>query len=191
MIVALDVPSGLDATTGESAAGMVSAHVTLMYGTVKRGALLSRAVCGRLLLLDIGLHEHACTADEDGAWTMLNTHELSARLPSIEWNAYKGQRGHVAIVGGASGMAGAAVRAVFIRAPAVESVGPGVTVIGRVAAVTHADASRHVGRIVAVRQGNLLATAFHPELTGDTRVHRLLVDLASGINSGHGDEEQR
>ena len=89
------------------------------------------------------------------------------------------------------GMAGAAVRAVFIRAPAVESVGPGVTVIGRVAAVTHADASRHVGRIVAVRQGNLLATAFHPELTGDTRVHRLLVDLASGINSGHGDEEQR
>ncbi|MCU1678547.1 MAG: glutamine amidotransferase [Frankiales bacterium] len=89
------------------------------------------------------------------------------------------------------GMAGEALRAVFIRAPAVESVGAGVTVIGRVDAVTHAEAAAHVGRIVAVRQGNLLATAFHPELTGDTRVHRLLVDLARGINSGHGDEEQR
>ncbi|MDQ1725440.1 MAG: pyridoxal 5-phosphate synthase pdxT subunit [Frankiaceae bacterium] len=89
------------------------------------------------------------------------------------------------------GMAGAAVRAVFIRAPAVESVGAGVTVIGRVEAVRHEAAAPHVGRIVAVRQGNLLATAFHPELTGDTRVHRLLVDLARGINSGHGDEEQR
>ena len=96
------------------------------------------------------------------------------------------------------GMVGAAVRAVFIRAPAVESVGAGVTVIGRVAAVARADAAEHVGRIVAVRQGNLLATAFHPELTGDTRVHRLLVDLARGgagheqvVYGQHGNEEQR
>lgn len=110
-IVALDVPSGLDATTGECAAGMVSAHVTLMYGTVKRGALLSRAVSGRLLLLDIGLHEHACAGDQDGAWRMLNAHELASSLPSIAWNAHKGQRGHVAIVGGAPGMAGAVILA--------------------------------------------------------------------------------
>ena len=96
------------------------------------------------------------------------------------------------------GVAGAAMRAVFIRAPAVESVGPGVTVIGRVEAVRSVDAEQHVGRIVAVRQGNLLATAFHPELTGDTRVHRLLVDLARGeaeheqVGYGqHGNEEQR
>ena len=90
------------------------------------------------------------------------------------------------------GTAGEAVRAVFIRAPAVESVGDGVTVIGRVDAVRHADAAGHVGRIVAVRQGNLLATAFHPELTGDTRVHRLLVELARGYEtSENGDEEQR
>lgn len=58
------------------------------------------------------------------------------------------------------------VPAVFIRAPWVEKVGEGVRVLGRVA-----------GRIVAVRQGNLLATAFHPELTGDLRIHRLFVDL--------------
>ena len=63
-------------------------------------------------------------------------------------------------------------RAVFIRAPWVERVGPGVTVLGRVPAAGTPDA-----RIVAVRQGNLLATAFHPELAGDLRVHRLFVEL--------------
>jgi 5'-phosphate synthase pdxT subunit len=56
--------------------------------------------------------------------------------------------------------------AVFIRAPWVESVGEGVEVLGRAA-----------GRIVAVRQGSLLATAFHPELTGDLRVHRYFVEM--------------
>jgi 5'-phosphate synthase pdxT subunit len=61
--------------------------------------------------------------------------------------------------------------AVFIRAPWVEAVGPGVQALGR---VTSGDAA---GRIVAVRQGNLLATAFHPELTGDLRVHRYFVEM--------------
>jgi pyridoxal 5'-phosphate synthase pdxT subunit len=64
--------------------------------------------------------------------------------------------------------------AVFIRAPWVERVGPAVQVLGRVPAADRPD-----GRIVAVRQGNLLATAFHPELAGDLRVHRLFVELAS------------
>jgi pyridoxal 5'-phosphate synthase pdxT subunit len=61
--------------------------------------------------------------------------------------------------------------AVFIRAPWVESVGAEVQVLGRVAGGSTA------GRIVAVRQGNLLATSFHPELTGDLRVHRFFVDM--------------
>nr|BFE69564.1 pyridoxal 5'-phosphate synthase glutaminase subunit PdxT [Actinoplanes digitatis] len=61
--------------------------------------------------------------------------------------------------------------AVFIRAPWVEEVGAEVSVLGR---VTSGPAA---GRIVAVRQGNLLATAFHPELTGDLRVHRYFVEL--------------
>jgi pyridoxal 5'-phosphate synthase pdxT subunit len=60
--------------------------------------------------------------------------------------------------------------AVFIRAPWVEDVGEGVEVLGRAA-----------GSIVAVRQGNLLATAFHPELTGDLRVHRYFVELVRGF----------
>ncbi|MEU8251243.1 pyridoxal 5'-phosphate synthase glutaminase subunit PdxT [Nonomuraea sp. NPDC048916] len=64
--------------------------------------------------------------------------------------------------------AGEPVHAVFIRAPWVESVGPDVQVLGR---------AEPGDRIVAVRQGPLLATSFHPELTGDTRVHRYFVDM--------------
>jgi 5'-phosphate synthase pdxT subunit len=68
-------------------------------------------------------------------------------------------------------IAGGDFHAVFIRAPWVEEVGNGVRVMGR---VTSGPAA---GRIVAVQQGNLLATAFHPELTGDLRVHRHFVEL--------------
>ncbi|MFI0794666.1 pyridoxal 5'-phosphate synthase glutaminase subunit PdxT [Micromonospora rubida] len=70
-----------------------------------------------------------------------------------------------------AGVGGAAFHAVFIRAPWVERVGPGVEVLGRVTDSPTGD------RIVAVRQGNLLATSFHPELTGDLRLHRYFVDL--------------
>jgi 5'-phosphate synthase pdxT subunit len=58
------------------------------------------------------------------------------------------------------------VHAVFIRAPSVEQVGPGVDVLARAE-----------GRIVAVQQGPLMATSFHPEVGGDDRIHRLFVDL--------------
>jgi 5'-phosphate synthase pdxT subunit len=62
-------------------------------------------------------------------------------------------------------------RAVFIRAPWVERAGPGVSVIGK-----------DEGRIVAVRQGVLLATAFHPELTPDRRIHELFVKMVKGTS---------
>ena len=65
------------------------------------------------------------------------------------------------------------VHAVFIRAPWVESTGPGAEVLARVPE----DGSRAAGRVVAVRQGRVLATSFHPELTGDDRVHGLFVDM--------------
>ena len=60
------------------------------------------------------------------------------------------------------------LRAVFIRAPWVERIGAGVTILGT---------DQGTGRIVAVRQGPLLATAFHPELTPDRRIHQLFVDI--------------
>lgn len=67
------------------------------------------------------------------------------------------------------------VHGVFIRAPWVESVGEGVQVLARVDRDAGGQAA--AGRIVAVRQGNLLATSFHPEVGGDSRVHGLFVDL--------------
>ena len=60
------------------------------------------------------------------------------------------------------------LRAVFIRAPWVEQNGENVAVLGT---------EERTGRIVAVRQGQLLATAFHPELTPDRRIHELFVDI--------------
>ncbi len=62
------------------------------------------------------------------------------------------------------------IRAVFIRAPWVESVGTGVEILAIVAGAVE-------DRIVAVRSGSLLATSFHPELTGDHRVHALFADM--------------
>lgn len=77
---------------------------------------------------------------------------------------------------GPVGMAGldAPVHGVFIRAPWVEEAGPGVEVLARVEGGT-AD-----GRIVAVRQGGLMATSFHPEVGSDRRVHAMFVDLVRG-----------
>ena len=76
--------------------------------------------------------------------------------------------------------------AMFIRAPWVEKVGQDVEVVARVAS---GDA---VGRIVAVRQANLLATSFHPEITGDHRMHALFVDMAqSRLDPPNGENEMR
>ncbi len=67
------------------------------------------------------------------------------------------------------GLDGGPVHAVFIRAPWVEDSGPAVEVLASV--------DRHP---VAIREGNLLALSFHPELTGETRFHELLLAMANG-----------
>jgi 5'-phosphate synthase pdxT subunit len=61
------------------------------------------------------------------------------------------------------------VHAVFIRAPVVERVGDDVDVLAQL----------EDGRVVAVREGNVIATAFHPELAGETRFHRLVATMAA------------
>jgi pyridoxal 5'-phosphate synthase pdxT subunit len=68
-----------------------------------------------------------------------------------------------------TGLAGGPVHAVFIRAPWVAEHGPDVQVLAAID-----------GRAVAVRQGNVVAVAFHPELTGETRLHALLLGLIAG-----------
>jgi 5'-phosphate synthase pdxT subunit len=71
------------------------------------------------------------------------------------------------------GLDGGPFRAIFIRAPRIEEVGPEVQVL----------ATLGDGTMVAARQGRMLATAFHPELTDDVRFHRLFLDLASGART--------
>jgi 5'-phosphate synthase pdxT subunit len=66
------------------------------------------------------------------------------------------------------GVDGGPVSGAFIRAPWVAEAGPGVEVLAELD-----------GKVVAVRQGGLLATAFHPELTGEVRLHRWLLDLVA------------
>jgi 5'-phosphate synthase pdxT subunit len=73
------------------------------------------------------------------------------------------------------------VHAIFIRAPIIERTGPDVEVL----------AALPDGRIVAVRQRNVVAVAFHPELAGETRIHRLMVTMAAEhLEPGEGAEAQ-
>lgn len=71
---------------------------------------------------------------------------------------------------GQIGLTSAPYHAIFIRAPLIESVQANVEILAQL----------QDGRIVAARQGKLLATSFHPELTSDERIHRLFVHLAGG-----------
>lgn len=77
-----------------------------------------------------------------------------------------------------SGVDGPPLHAVFIRAPLVERAGPGVEVLAEVAA------RDGVSRPVVCRQGHVIVAAFHPELSGDGRLHRLLLDLVEGRGPG-------
>ncbi len=79
---------------------------------------------------------------------------------------------------------GRPLHAVFIRAPWVEEAGADVEVLARIP--PSAGAGPAAGRIVAVRQGDLLATSFHPELTGDLRVHRYFIGLVHRSGAGGG-----
>ncbi|MFI5257200.1 MAG: NAD(P)H-hydrate dehydratase [Gemmatimonadales bacterium] len=107
ILVALDLPSGLDATSGRSAGGLRAA-LTLTFGTFKRGHLVGREQCGAIVLLDIGLGAHVEAARgiplADPAW-------FRRSLPAIAADANKGTRGRIAVVGGSAGMAGAAILA--------------------------------------------------------------------------------
>jgi NAD(P)H-hydrate epimerase len=106
-VVAVDVPSGMDASTGETPGDVARAHVTLTFGSIKRGHLVNREACGTVVVLDIGLAESSDSSLPrliDEAW-------VAAQLPPIAWDAHKGTRKKLAIVGGARGMAGAGILA--------------------------------------------------------------------------------
>lgn len=106
-VVSLDMPSGVDATTGEHSA-TVTADLTVTFGTVKRGQLAARNLCGELIVVDIGLCE---PVDPASVPTLFTVTDVAALVPAFAADAHKGTRGNVAIVGGARGMAGAALLA--------------------------------------------------------------------------------
>jgi 5'-phosphate synthase pdxT subunit len=83
-----------------------------------------------------------------------------------------------------AGLDGGPVHGVFIRAPWVESVGEGVEVLARISTGPAA------GRIVAVKQGGLFATSFHPELTGDHRIHRYFLGMVRKATRAHAGDKK-
>src|SRR5439155_23072997 len=104
-VFALDGPTGLDLSSGE-AHGPVRARVTATFGGARRGHLLAREWCGRVLVLDIGFppHDPAAPVLVTDAWA-------GQRLPRLVPTMHKGDRGRVTVVGGSSGMTGAALHA--------------------------------------------------------------------------------
>ena len=115
-VAALDIPSGLDATTGQHSTCVV-ADVTLSFGGVKRGLLLARDCCGEIVALDIGLDEQPARATvnratrESSLPVLVDGEWVRSRIPHIRFDAHKGIRKHLAVVGGGKGMPGAVVLA--------------------------------------------------------------------------------
>lgn len=105
VVVAVDGPTGLDLSTGE-AHGPVRAALTVTFGGVRVGHLLKREWCGTVIAVDIGF------PPPDAAWSALVTdQDAAAWLPPFHSTMHKGDRGRVLVVGGAAGMAGAALHA--------------------------------------------------------------------------------
>jgi len=105
IVVAIDVPSGLDATTGAHE-GAVVADLTLTFGTIKRGQLISRANCGDVVALDIGLVGDTAICSLP---ILVDRDWVSQRVPPIPPDAHKGTRKRLSVIGGGPGMAGATI----------------------------------------------------------------------------------
>lgn len=117
-LVAVDVPTFLDASNGNHA-GAATCELTLTFGSIKRGHLVARDVCGTIVVLDIGLGRGAMESHTIG---LASAEWFRERLPVITADAHKGTRKKVAIIGGAEGMAGA----VILAARAAQRSGAGM-----------------------------------------------------------------
>jgi ADP-dependent NAD(P)H-hydrate dehydratase / NAD(P)H-hydrate epimerase len=105
VVVALDVPSGLDASTGEKAGVAIIADLTVTFATIKRGHLIDRDACGTIVVLDIGIGANVPL--EENMPRLVDERWVASQIPAMAANAHKGTRKKIAIVGGARGMAGA------------------------------------------------------------------------------------
>ena len=144
---------------------------------IKRGMPAYGSCAGMILLAD-------CIEDGISGQQTLGGIDMTVRRNAFgrQVDSFEADLAFPALVRGGAALSDVdrPAHAVFIRAPWVQDVGPEAHVLARVAGPGR-NGGRNVevadGRIVAVRQGALLATAFHPELTGDERVHRLFLDI--------------
>ncbi len=119
-LVALDVPSGLDATSGNDTHAVV-ADLTITFGSIKRGLLVARGAAGEIVVVDIGLGVHNDL--DDGAATLVEAEDVQRAAAPFAADAHKGTRGRIAFVGGSEGLAGATV----LAAKGAQRTGAGMT----------------------------------------------------------------
>ncbi len=160
----LDEVDGLIIPGGESTTIWKLAATFDLAGPLRKriaGGMPVFGSCAGMILLATSLVDPASDQETLGAIDMrVRRNAFGRQVDSFESD--------IAI----AGLRGPPFRAVFIRAPWVEEVGPGVEILAT---------EPRTGRIVAVRQGPALATAFHPELTKDNRVHAIFTDMLRTI----------
>ena len=107
IVVAVDVPSGVDADTGEVAAGAVVADATVTFGCLKPGLLIVPAIThvGQVMLVDIGL----AITDADTDWFTLDAFDVAQVLPPECIDAHKYERGVIGVAAGSATYPGAAL----------------------------------------------------------------------------------
>ena len=159
----LDAVDGLVIPGGESTTIWKLAHTFELAEPLRKriaGGMPAFGSCAGMIMLADRLLDRAGDQETFGGIDMtVRRNAFGRQVDSFE--------GDVELAGITS-PANTSFRAVFIRAPWVEQAGTAVQVLGR---------EPVTGRIVAVRQGPMLATAFHPELSGDARLHRYFVDV--------------
>jgi 5'-phosphate synthase pdxT subunit len=150
---------------------------------IAEGLPVYGSCAGMILLADRILGGTADQRTIGGLDVTVRRNAFGRQVDSFETDlAFAGIASGPDAAGSADGAVRAApVHAVFIRAPWVEEVGPGVEVLARIPQdEAPGIPAAAAGRIVAVQQGSLLATSFHPEISGDARVHELFVRIAKG-----------
>ncbi|HEV8411834.1 MAG TPA: NAD(P)H-hydrate epimerase, partial [Gemmatimonadaceae bacterium] len=108
-IVSLDIPSGIDATTGDAPGVHVRADLTVTFGAMKRGLLVNRDAAGAIVVVDIGLGERA--AHSGDAIALFDRDMTIDAVAPVAADAHKGTRKRLVIVGGSRGMAGSTILA--------------------------------------------------------------------------------
>ncbi len=111
-VAAVDIPSGLDATTGAATPPFLRADLTVTFGALKRGLFLMPAAefVGKVALADIGI-PGACLAEEEIPLQLTEASDVAGLLPQRRLDAHKGDAGNLLIVAGSRGLMGAAIMA--------------------------------------------------------------------------------